>query len=176
MKKMRKISTVLLALIVALAMSAAAFGETGGVSEDAAVKKALKDANTSASKVKNLEVELDDNGKAYEIEFVKKSSRTEYSYEIAVSDGLILEKSVDYVYKHNKSKKKIGKKKARKIVAKKSGVSLKTIKKGTCKYKYKHKEGKYTLKFRTSKYKYEYELLAPNGKVMEYDYEFIGTR
>ena len=65
MKKMRKISTVLLALIVALAMSAAAFGETGGVSEDAAVKKALKDANTSASKVKNLEVELDDNGKAY---------------------------------------------------------------------------------------------------------------
>ena len=49
MKKMRKISTVLLALIVALAMSAAAFGETGGISEDAAVKMALKDANTSAS-------------------------------------------------------------------------------------------------------------------------------
>ena len=50
------------------------------------------------------------------------------------------------------------------------------VKKGTCKYTYKEKEGKYKVKFRTTNYKYEYELQAPNGKIIEWEYEYIGTR
>ena len=55
------------------------------------------------------------------------------------------------------------------------GVSYNTVKKGTCTYEYsrKKKEGKYEVKFRSGGYKYEYEILAPNGKVMEYEKKLI---
>ena len=173
MKRIRKTGAVFLALIMAVAMSATVFADT--LTEDDAVQNALKDAKLDVTQIKALEVEMDSETNSYEIEFIQKSNKTEFDYEIAADSGMILEKSVDYAYKHNKSKKKIGKTKARKIVAKASGVSLKAIKKGTCKYTYK-KQGKYELKFRSGNYKYEYELLAPNGKIIEYEYEYIGTR
>ena len=93
-----------------------------------------------------------------------------FDYEIT-KKGTIREKSVEYKYKKNSSKAKIGSKAARKKAAKHSGVSYNTVKKGTCTYEYsnKKKEGKYEVKFKTKKYKYEYEILAPNGTVMEYD-------
>ena len=66
--------------------------------------------------------------------------------------------------------------KARKKVAKASGKSYNVVKKGTCKYTYKKKQGKYKVKFRDGSYKYEYELQAPNGKIIEWEYEYTGTR
>ena len=140
-----------------------------------ALNIALKNAGLSKSGVRIIEVEMDD-GKSVEIEFIRLSNKAKYGYEIAVKDGRILEKSVDYKYKKSKSRKKIGKKKARKIVAKAAGKSYSVVKKGRCKYQYKKKCGKYEIKFRSGNYKYEYELLAKNGKIIEYEYEYIGIR
>lgn len=145
------------------------------ISQSEALTIALKSAGLKKSQVKKLEIESE-NGKTFEIEFVKKNNRTEFSFEIAVKGGRILEKSVEHKYKKTKSKKKIGKKKARTKVAKASGKSYNEVAKGSCKYKYKKKQGKYEIKFRSGSYKYEYELLAPTGKIIEWEYEYIGTR
>ena len=139
---------------------------SSGITMDEAINKALNDAKLTKSKVKYLEAELD-NGK-YEVEFTKKANNAEYEYKISKKSGNILRKEVEYVYKHNSSKKKIGKEAAREKVAKFSGFKLSTIKKGTCTYEYDDNEGTYEVKFKTSKYKYEYEVLAPTGKIIEY--------
>lgn len=169
-KYLKKIVTVGILIIMTLAMTAASFAESGitKISKKDAEKIALKDAGLKRTEVKRLESEYDD-GK-YEVDFTRKSNGTEYDYEIT-KKGTIREKSVEYKYKKNSSKAKIGRKAARKKAAKHSGVSYNTVKKGTCTYEYsnKKKEGKYEVKFKTKKYKYEYEILAPNGTVMEYD-------
>ena len=144
------------------------------ITKGAALNIALKNAGLSKSKVRIIEVDVEKG--SVEIEFVRLSNKAKYEYEIATKDGRILEKSVDFKYKKSKSKKKIGKKKARKIVAKAVGKSYNVVKKGSCKYQYKKKCGKYEVKFRSGNYKYEYELLAKNGKIVEYEYEYIGVR
>ena len=176
---MKRINAPVRILIVTLLMIAAmgltAFAEAKELTEQEALGVALKDAGHKKSEVKRIDVELDDDKtvRTFEVEFVAKGSRTEYSYEISAEGGKILEKSVEYKYKHNKSKKKIGKKAAIKAVSKFSGIKKSTIKKGTCRYKYEHREGIYKIKFRKGSYRYEYEVLAPTGKIVEYDYEAI---
>ena len=85
----------------------------------------------------------------------------------------IRDRSVDYVYKHNYSKKKIGKLAAQKKVAKFSGIKLSVIKKGTVKFERDDGEGKYEVKFRKGNYRYDYDVLAPNGKIMEYERDYV---
>lgn len=164
---MKRIITIITALTMVMMMSVTAFADS--ITQDTAVKKALSDAGLSKSKVSGLEAELDD-GK-YEIEFRQKSNKAEYDYEISASSGKILEKSVDYSVKKTKSKKKIGVKSARNKAAKITGVKYSTVKKGTCKYTYKKKFGKYTVKFKTGGYRYEVDIAAATGKVLEYDKE-----
>jgi hypothetical protein len=118
-------------------MSFTSFADS--LDEKGAIAAAVKDAGLSMNKISRLEAEKD--GGIYEIEFVRTDNGTEYDYEISAASGKILEKSVDYRYERNKSKKKIGKKAARKKASAVSGVSYKKIKKGSCKYKYKKKQG-----------------------------------
>ena len=167
---MKKIFTLITAIMMVIAMSATAFADS--ITQDTAVSKALSDAGLDSSKISGLEAEYDD-GK-YEIEFIQTDKGTEFSYEIAASDGKIIEKSVDYKYTKTKSKKKISKKSARKKAAKITGVKYSKVKKGSCKYKYKKKFGKYTVKFKTGGYKYEVDIAAATGKIIEYDKELIG--
>ena len=173
MRAIRRICIGVLAVIMMIGMSTAAFGAST-ISEDEALDIALDNVHMTKSEAKNIEV--DKEKKSYEVEFVRKSNGAEYDFEIAKEGGKIWEKSVEYKYKKNKSKKKIGKKKARKKVAEFSGTSYNVVKSGTCKYTYKKKQGKYEVKFRDGNYKYEYELLAPNGKIIEWEYEYTGTR
>ena len=81
--------------------------------------------------------------------------------------GRIVEKDVDFVYARNSSRAKIGKKAAITKVAKISGIARRIVKSGTCRYQYDDGKGTYEVKFITGNYKYEYELLAPNGKLIE---------
>ncbi|MBQ2677424.1 MAG: PepSY domain-containing protein [Firmicutes bacterium] len=164
----RRVSIITLAVIVVIAMSASAFA--GSLTKKEAVKKALNDAHTTKAGVYGLEAELDD-GK-YEIEFTKKKNNAEYDYEIKKT-GRILEKSVDYVYKHNYSKHKIGKKAAKKKVAKFSGIKYSIINSGTCWFELDDGEGHYEVKFRKGHYKYDYEVLAPTGKIIEYSKNYV---
>ena len=167
---MRKLAMTIIAMVVMMAMTVGAYAD--GMTADKAKNIAFKDAGLNASQVKALEVDYDDEDKVWEVEFKGKRNKNEYDYDIA-SSGLIVKKSIDYKYKKNKSKKKIGKKKARQKVAKASGISYKVIKKGSCKYKYKERKGEYTIKFRKGHYKYEYEVLAPNGKIIEMEYKYV---
>lgn len=166
---MKRFSMLAMVVVAALTLSGTAFA--GTLSGQDALKAALHDAGLTKSQVKSIEVEPEKN--AWEVEFRKKGSNTEYSYEISKSDGTLLEKSVEYRYKHNASKAKVGKKAVLKKVAKFSGIKYSIVKKAKCTYKYKKNEGEYTVKFRYKGYKYEYELLAPTGKVIEWDKERI---
>lgn len=166
---MRKFMTTAVITFMSLVMSVSAFAGSR-ITEKEAVNKALKDAGLSRARVTRLEAEYDD-GK-YEIEFTKKTNKTEYDYEVS-KKGRILEKSVDRRYKKNHSHKKIGKIAARKKVAKFSGISLKVIKTGTCRYEYDDGEGTYEIKFRKGSYKYDYDVLAPTGKVIEYSKKYV---
>lgn len=167
-KTIRRLTVITLAMILVLAMSASVFA--GTMTMKGAIKKALNDANTSRSGVYALEAEYDDG--TYEIEFYKKKNNAEYSYDIS-RGGRILEKSVDYVYRHNYSKKKIGKKAAQKRVAKFSGIKLATIQKGYTWFEWDDGEGHYNVVFTKGHYEYEYEVLAPNGKIMEYSKDYL---
>lgn len=170
MGKIKKSVLFIAALIMVLAMSAAVYAKNPAGLKGA-LEIALKDAGLKEDQVSLGELDGEDNRSA-EIEFTRTDDGTKYEYEIGTGSGKILEKSVEYRYEKNASKKKIGKTKARKIVSKASGISVKKIKKGSCKYKYKKNQGKYTIRFRHKNYKYKYVLMASNGKIIEYEYEY----
>lgn len=168
---MRRLFSVVIALSMAAAMSLTAFADS--LTSQDALSAALKNAGVSKSQVKRIETEYDDGSNTYEVEFVKKKNKAEYDYEIAASTGVILEKSVEYNVKKGKSKKKIGKSAAIKRIAKASKIPQKVIKSGTVKYKYNKKYGKYEARFVYEGKRYEYEVLARNGKILEYEWEII---
>lgn len=170
MRKIKISVLLILSIIMLFAISAAGYAKTP-VSLQSALEIALRDAGLSEDQISLGEIDGEE-GRSVDIEFSRTDDGTEYEYEISAGSGKILEKSVEYRYKKNASRKKIGKTKARKIVSKAAGVSVKKIKKGTCKYKYKKNQGKYTIKFRHKNYKYKYVLMASDGKIIEYEYEY----
>jgi uncharacterized membrane protein YkoI len=174
MKNRLNIALALLAaLAMVMTMSVTVFAEVVN-SKDAALDRALRNADLKRSQVEHTEVEYDKKDGVYEVEFTKISSGTEYGYEILEGSDKIVKKSVEIKYKNNSSHKKIGKKAARKKVAKYSGISYKVIKKGTCRYEYDDGKGCYEIKFTKGSRKYDYEVLAPNGKVIEYEWKVSG--
>ena len=176
MKKRLNIFLVLLAaLAMAVTMSVSVFA-AGISSSDAALKAALKNAGLKKSQVKHIDAQYDKEYGVYEVEFTKKSDGKEYEYGIVPDSGAIVKKEVDYKYKKNCSHKKIRKKAARKKVAKASGVSYKTICKGTCKYNYADKRGTYEIKFTNGNKRYVYKMLAPTGKIMECGWKVKGYK
>ena len=169
----KKMLSALIAAVMVLAMSATAFADSLSVND--ALNKALKNAKLTKSKVKHIEKDYDREDNVFEIEFVKKSNKAEYDYEIAADTGKIIKRSIDYKLKRNTSKKKIGKTKARKIAAKKAGVKLSVVKKGTCRYEYDDRKGTYEVKFTSGGKRNEIEILAPNGKIDEYEWQLAGV-
>ena len=175
-RTMKKRSSIIIALFAALAMvmamSVSVFA-TGISSESEALQKALKNAGLKKSEVKNIETDYE-NGK-YEVEFTKKKNGKKYDYDISAETGNIIKKSAEYRYKKNSSHDKIGKKAARKKVAKFSGISYKIICTGTCTYEYDDREGIYEVKFVKGSRSYEYDVLAPTGKIIEYEWKVTGN-
>lgn len=171
-RRARTVVALFTAIAMVMAMSASVFA--AGISSDAALKKALKNAGLSKSEVKRIEVEYDREDGIYEVEFTKKADGKRFDYEISSGSGKIVKKAVDYKYKKNTSKKKIGKNAARKKVAKFSGISYKIISDGTCRYEYDNRQGTYEIKFRKGSRAYEYEVLAPTGKIIEYEWKVTG--
>ena len=165
-KTLSRTITLLLAMMVVLAMSTSVFATS--VTKSGALSKALSNANLTKSEVRAVEVEKEHG--IYEIEFMRKSNGAEYSYDISASSGKILEKAVDYNRSYKKHvKNKIGKTAAMKKAAKASGVNYSVVKKGRCIYD----EGKYEVKFKSSTRRYDYEIKASNGKVLEFEWELL---
>ncbi len=178
---MKKMIVVLLAGLLSVAFAATAFADTltsaitdtsaSKLTRNEAVSIALYDAGFKKSQIVGLETEKEKN--LIKVEFKKKNKKTEYEYKIAVKDGTILKKEIEYAYKRNCSRAKMGKKAALKKVAKASGIDYSVIKKGKCSYKYKNCTGKYEVVFKYQGYKYEYELLAPTGKITEWEMQLL---
>lgn len=168
---MRKVRTVVVALIMVMAMSASVFA--AGVTKDEAKKIALKNANLTKSQVSNLTVKYDRDDAEYDVKFKSNKNGARFSFDIKKSSGKIVEKSIDYRYKRNSSRKKIGRLAAQKIAANKAGASLSAVKKGKCEYDYDDGEGIYEVEFRSGSYKYDVEIQAPTGKITDYSWEYL---
>ena len=168
----KRTTTLVLAGLMILSAAVPAFAAS--ITKAQAIKKALKNAHTTRKAVYNFEAERD--GGRFEIEFTKKKNNNEYSYEYKASNGRLMEKSVDYSYTRNSSRKKIGKSAAISKVAKFSGIARSIVASGTCRYEYDDREGTYEVKFRKGNYKYDYDVLAPTGKVIEMSKDYRPTR
>lgn len=160
----RGLLVLCLALILSLTMSATSFAASG-ISTQGAIDKALKNANLSKSKVVALEAEYDD-GK-YEVEFIKKSNGAEYSYEYSKS-GKLIEKSVDYNRTPNHGAKKLSKSEAINKVVKFGGFKKATVSKGSCRLTNDDGQKIYEVRFNNTNYRFEYEVHAVTGKILEY--------
>lgn len=171
---MKRIVSVVLAVIMVMAMSSSVFATSKIGSNNAAQNVALKNAKLSKSQVTQLRVKYDRGDGEYDVKFVRKSNGAKYDYEIRKSNGRIIEKSIDYKYKRNNSKKKVGKVAAQKAAAKIAAVNLAVVQKGKCKYEYDDGEGIYEVEFRNGNYKFDIEILAPTGKVIDYNWEYKG--
>ena len=165
-----KIIAFAAAAAMIMSMGAAAFGASY-IGKDAAVSKALKNAGTTRSAVWELECERDsDDGiTVYEVEFIKGS--TEYSYTINAKTGNIREKSVEYRYVPS-SKARIGKTAAKNKVFSFSGINRNKVSGLVCYYDYDDGKEIYEVKFRKGNYRYEYDVNARSGKIVEYSKEY----
>ena len=169
---MKRLISVVLAVIMVMAMSSSVFA--AGTTAKTAEKTALKNAGLSKSQVTGLRTKYDRDDRRFEVDLRRKSNNAKYSYEISPTNGKIYEKSIDYRYKRNSSKKKISKAAAIRAAAKASNININVVKKGICKYEYDDGEGIYEVKFRNGLFKFDIDILAPTGKVIEYSWERTG--
>lgn len=171
---MKRLVSIAIAMIMVLAMSSSAFAAAKVTSNAAAQKIALKNAKLSKSQVKSIKVKYDREDGTYDVKYIRKSNGSKFDYEIRKSNGRILEKSIDYKYKRNTSKKKVGTAAAQKRAAKAAKVKLNTVKKGRCKYEYDDGEGIYEVTFKNGKYKYDIDIQAATGYLIDYSWEYTG--
>ena len=91
-RRMRRIGTALLAIMMMFALSASVFGETASaasaIDESAALKIALKNAGLSKSSVRMIEVEKE-SSKSIDVEFVRSSNKAEYE---ALTTGEVIKR------------------------------------------------------------------------------------
>jgi uncharacterized membrane protein YkoI len=172
-RRLSIVITLLAAMAMVMAMSVSVLA-AGVSSNSQALNIALKNARLKKAEVKRIDVDYEKARKVYEVEFTRIKNGTEFDYVISAGTGNIIKKSVEYRYTRNSSKSKIGAVAARKKVAKNSGISYKIISKGTCRYEYDDGEGVYEIKFRTGGKAYEYEVLAPTGKIIEFQWKATG--
>ena len=170
-RTIRIIITAALSLALVFTMSGMAFADSE-MTVEKAYDLALKDAGLTSSGVTRVEKEYDRKDKVYEIEFKKKGSKIEYGYEISNS-GKILEKSVDYNRAVVKGSKKLTKADAINVVVKTHGFKKTVVSKGRIKLEKDGGQWVYELKFKSGKYRYEYEVHAVTGKILEYSKELI---
>lgn len=165
---MKKLAIVVLAVVLSTMFTATAFA--GTISDKDALNIALSDAGFGKSQVADIEIEKKKS--VIEVEFEKKNGKVGYEYKLSANGGAIMKKEIEYAYKCNCSKSKVGKKAVRRKVAKLSGIDYSIVKKAKCTYKYKNHKGKYKISFRYEGVDHEFEVLAPTGKVIEWEMKF----
>ncbi|MBQ5954682.1 MAG: PepSY domain-containing protein [Firmicutes bacterium] len=165
-RTLRTLLIAALAMALVFTMTGMAFAGSE-MTVEKAYKIALKDAGLTSSDVRCVEKDYDREDKVYEIEFIKKGSKIEYGYEIS-NTGKILEKSVDYNRAVVKGSKKLTKADAINVVVKTHGFKKTVVSKGRIKLEKDGGQWVYEMKFRSGSYRYEYEVHAATGKILEY--------
>ena len=100
-----------------------------------------------------------------------KKGRTEYSYKINAKTGAVREKSVEDGYRYL-SGKLIGQTAAIDKAFAFSGISKASVTNLVCRYDYDDGKAVYEVKFRKGSWKYEYDVNARTGKIVEYSREY----
>ena len=151
--------------------------QTGDITQDQALEIAKKDAGVTNSKIFNLEVKLDyDNGiKVYEIEF--DTAEMEYEYDIAVSDGRIVDKKSEMQDNVNTTAKPtktpssqtgdITQDQALEIAKKDAGVTNSKIFNLEVKLDYDNGIKVYEIEFDTAEMEYEYDIAVSDGRIVD---------
>ena len=150
---------------------------------DKAKQIALSDANVSASDASFTKTELDsdDSTPKYDIEF--RTSDKKYDYEINAANGNIIEKDIETIRTPQTSKPSgntgsssyIGLDKAKQIALSDANVSASDATFTKTSLDSDDRTPKYDIEFRTSDKKYDYEINAANGNIIEKDIETIRT-
>ena len=158
---------------------------TGDITQDQALEIAKKDAGVTDSKIFNLEVKLDyDNGiKVYEIEF--DTAEMEYEYDIAVSDGRIVDKKSEMQDNVNTAKPTktpssqtgdITQDQAIKIARKDAGVPTGTVYDLEIKLDSDDGIRLYDIEFCDGINEYEYEISTSDGSILKKEYDGCDDR
>ncbi len=159
--------------------------QTGDITQDQALEIAKKDAGVTDSKIFNLEVKLDyDNGiKVYEIEF--DTAEMEYEYDIAVSDGRIVDKKSEMQDNVNTAKPTktpssqtgdITQDQAIKIARKDAGVPTGTVYDLEIKLDSDDGIRLYDIEFCDGINEYEYEISTSDGSILKKEYDGCDDR
>lgn len=147
------------------------------ITADEAEQAALSHAGISSSDVSYItcELDFDDGIMVYEVEFV--SGNTEYEYDINAIDKSVLKFSTERADNYSQSGQggssgnaaSITEAEAQQVAFSHAGVSGATV----IKAEYDRDDNKYEIEFIAGSYKYEYEISASDGRVIESEKEAI---
>ena len=152
------------------------------ITADEAEQAALSHAGISSSDVSYItcELDFDDGIMVYEVEFISES--TEYDYDINAIDKSVLKFSTERADNYSQSGQggssgngssgsagSITEAEAQQAAFSHAGVSGATV----IKAEYDRDDNKYEIEFIAGSYKYEYEISASDGRVIESEKEAI---
>lgn len=147
------------------------------ITADEAEQAALSHAGISSSDVSYItcELDFDDGIMVYEVEFV--SGNTEYEYDINAIDKSVLKFSTERADNYSQSGQggssgnagSITEAEAQQAAFSHAGVSGATV----IKAEYDRDDNKYEIEFIAGSYKYEYEISAADGRVIESEKEAV---
>ena len=147
------------------------------ITADEAEQAALSHAGISSSDVSYItcELDFDDGIMVYEVEFI--SGNTEYEYDINAIDKSVLKFSTERADNYSQSGQggssgnaaSITEAEAQQAAFSHAGVSGATV----IKAEYDRDDNKYEIEFIAGNYKYEYEISASNGRVIESEKEAV---
>ncbi len=154
--------------------------QTAEISQEEALAIAKKDAGVSDKEIFNLEVKLDkeDGIRVYEIEF--DTTEMEYEYDIAVSDGRIINREAEVkdhisanapVASTSKPSTEITQDTALSFAAKDAGISESEIFNLKIKLDYDDGIHVYEIEFDAGIYEYQYKIAALDGTILEKEME-----
>lgn len=146
----------------------------GEITIEEAKSIALKDAGVTDVTFTKEKRDYDDGRAVYEIEFIH--GNTEYEYEIAVSGGSILKKDIDYErygsIANNSGQYSITAEEAENIALKDAGVSRNDVDFITSHAGRDDGIYLYDVEFFAGDRKYEYEINASNGNIIQSDIDY----
>ncbi|MCM1419657.1 MAG: PepSY domain-containing protein, partial [Roseburia sp.] len=159
------------------AVSSAVSPQTSRITEAEAKSIALKHAGLKESQVTFTKVkqDYDDGVSLYEIEFVTETAK--YEYDVRVSDGKIVESSSEAISApaSTPSSGSIDEAEAKSIALKHVGLKESQVTFTKVKQDYDDGVSLYEIEFVTETTKYEYDVRASDGKIVESSNEAISA-
>ena len=142
---------------------------TGSITLERAKEIALADAGLTASQVTFTQArqDWDDGRQTYEVDFYTSSSK--YDYEILTADGTILQRERETFSSGNSGTGDIGLEQVKTIALTDAGLTASQVTFTQTRQDWDDGRLTYEVDFYTSTHKYDYEILASNGTILQED-------